>query len=362
MVFTKEAQAIKDRLGGENVLEYNIYNDELNYFTLIPGLFLNNKACRDISNLVKEQKIDIVHVHNYFPLITPRVFKVAKQLGAKVVHTLHNFRIWCPDAILYRDGCGICELCIKHKFPFFSLIFRCYRRSFLASFIVATASFYYKIMKFFSYVDKYIVLSGSQKRKLEQFGVDPEKLFLKPNFIDIKVLPPADKKDFIFVGRLEESKGIMLLIESWKKLSSDFKLVVVGEGPLMAKIKRLNLSDNIKLLGKQGHEQTINLISRSKYMIHPSVIYETFGLTIVEAMRCATPVIGFNIGTRQELILDGHNGFLTSPGLLAETINKAQGYKEYSVMSNNAYRSSEQFNKTDIINKQIDLYNELIRA
>ena len=102
------------------------------------------------------------------------------------------------------------------------------------------------------------------------------------------------------------------------------------------------------------------LLVKTKYLIHPSLSYETFGLTILEAMSVGTPVIGFEIGTRKEFIVDGFNGFLTSSNNLRQTIIKAQNYSNYSKMSENCIKTADKYSQERIITKQVDLYKKII--
>ena len=78
---------------------------------------------------------DIVHAHNFFPLLTPSVYDACAEAGVPVVQTLHNYRTICPAATFYRDG-KVCEECL-HGSAWHAVRHGCYRRSRLGSAAVA---------------------------------------------------------------------------------------------------------------------------------------------------------------------------------------------------------------------------------
>ena len=85
----------KKKLGKENVFSYAVSNDNLSKLSLIFNIWFNKHYYKEIKKIVEENSIDLVHIHNFYPLLTPSVFKASKDGGAKVIHTLHNYRLWC---------------------------------------------------------------------------------------------------------------------------------------------------------------------------------------------------------------------------------------------------------------------------
>ena len=130
VVFDNEMILLKEKLGKSNVFSYEVSNDNINKLKLLFGIWFSIKNYLEVSNIIKKEKIDIVHIHNFFPLLTPSIFKASKDAGVKVVHTLHNYRLWCLSGTLYREKYGICELCTMQKYPIKGIFFKCYRRIF----------------------------------------------------------------------------------------------------------------------------------------------------------------------------------------------------------------------------------------
>ncbi|MEY8713757.1 glycosyltransferase [Francisella philomiragia] len=364
IVYDNELKSLRELHGEDNVLAYQVSNDDISKFSLLFGIWFSRKHYRNIKKIVRDNNIDIVHVHNFFPLLTPSVFKAAKKSGAKVVHTLHNYRLWCISGILYRDGFGACELCTKSKLPIFGIKNKCYRKSRLQSLVAQAAFSFYKLFKMFKNIDYYFVLTDFQRQKVKEFGISNHKIILKPNSISLAVDQHTQKtrQNYIYVGRLEESKGIFELLDTWVSLDDKFVLTVVGDSPDSDEIINKYSSKNIIFKGKCTREETLSLISQSKYLIQPSVWYETFGLTIIEAMSFGVPVIGFDIGTRRDFIKNRENGFITTKNDLQRTIQNSYDYSNYELMSQNAKNSAKQYQNDYIIARQLEIYKNILEG
>ncbi|AJI55343.1 glycosyl transferases group 1 family protein [Francisella philomiragia] len=364
IVYDNELKSLRELHGEDNVLAYQVSNDDISKFSLLFGIWFSRKHYRNIKKIVRDNNIDIVHVHNFFPLLTPSVFKAAKKSGAKVVHTLHNYRLWCISGILYRDGFSICELCTKSKLPIFGIKNKCYRKSKLQSLVAQAAFSFYRLFKMFKNIDYYFVLTNFQRQKVKELGISSHKIILKPNSISLAVDQhiQKNKQNYIYVGRLEESKGIFELLDTWRSLDDKFVLTVVGDSPDSDEIINKYSSKNIIFKGKCTREKTLSLISQSKYLIQPSVWYETFGLTIIEAMSFGVPVIGFDIGTRRDFIKNRENGFITTKNDLQRTIQNSYDYSNYELMSQNAKNSAKQYQNDYIIARQLEIYKNILEG
>lgn len=360
IVYQNELLSLEKMLGKENVLSYEISNDNISKFKLLFEIWFSKKNYQNIKKLIEENNIDIVHIHNFFPLLTPSVFKAGKDAGAKVVHTLHNYRLWCISGIFYRDGFGVCELCTKSKFSFQGIINGCFRKSIVQSILAQFSFWYYRASKVFDNIDYFFVLTEFQKEKVKTLGINESKIVLKPNSLNMTFDKNYEKNDYIYVGRLEESKGIYKLLEAWNNLDEKYILTIIGGGDGEQELKEKYNKNNIIFKGKCSREETIKTISSSKYLIQPSVLYETFGLTIIEAMSCSVPVIGFNIGTRSDFIQDEINGFLSQIKDLKNVIEKSFYYEKYEEMSKNALKTSKLYENDYIVKKQIEIYKNIL--
>ena len=211
-------------------------------------------------------------------------------------------------------------------------------------------------------IDAYFALTHFQQDKLK--GLLPEdKVWIKSNAINepINFIPTENKKNYIFVGRLESEKGIKLLLDTWITLPSHFHLEIIGLGDSDL-LENTYTRANIKFLGQLPHHEVMQRISSAKYLIHSSLNYETFGLTMVEALSVGTPVIGFEIGTRPEFIQSEYNGFLCHETNLKETILKSYNYRSYVQLSESAINSVKKYYLPQVTAKQVNIYEKLKRA
>lgn len=283
-------------------------------YNLIRDTFWSSKTYTDISNILTDFHPDIVHIHNFFPLISPSVFYACKRASVPAVLSVHNYRLICPNALFSRSGHS-CEDCMGKLFPYPGILHKCYRDSRAQSFPVASMLAYHRWKHTWDQeVDRFIALSKFAAGKLIEGGFAPQKISIKPNFL----VDPGEENDrgdyAVCVGRLTAEKGIKTLIKALQQLPG-IPIKIVGTGPLMKEILSQIISHpNIELLGHLSYEETMKLIRRAKVLIFPTELYETFGRVIIEAYACRVPVIASRIGAVEELVIDGETGLLFTPG------------------------------------------------
>ncbi|AEX85592.1 glycosyltransferase [Marinitoga piezophila KA3] len=364
IVFNRELNALESFLGKKNVFSYEVSNDNIKYMELAKNIFFSKKYYKIIKEIIIKNKIDIVHIHNFFPMLSPSIFKAAKDAGAKVIHTLHNYRWWCIKGTLYRDGKGICEKCAVKKFNLDAIKHKCYRNSTIQSFIAESAFYFYRKNDMMKYIDYFFVLTEFQKNKVISLGLDRNKIIIKPNFnvpLDSSnEIQNVKKNGYLFIGRLDESKGIKELIENWKKLPKNYVLTIIGDGPLKTYVE-MNTSENIIYLGRIENEKIKKFIKKAKFLVQSSIWYETFGLTIIEAFQLGTPVIGYNIGTRKDFIKDGWNGFIIfDKQNFVDVIKKSYNFEKYDFLVNNCLKLAKEYEEEKVVKDQINLYKHIL--
>lgn len=140
--------------------------------------------------------------------------------------------------------------------------------------------------------------------------------------IDVKSFQPNfEKKDnhFVFLGTLSENKGIDIAV--WFASQLGAKLTIAGEireedKPFLKKevMKHID-GERIKFIGEIGHEEKVKLLSNASALLFPSRWNEAFGLVMIEALACGTPVIALNNGAVAEVLKDGKIGFIVEDEL-----------------------------------------------
>lgn len=369
-VVANEIRMLKNH--GNKVFFYSRHNDELKNFSFIQKITLpfrfvfNTKTYLDIKKIIKKNKIDIVHVHNTLSLISPAVYYAAWRCHVPVVQTLHNFRLICPGAVLFRKE-SICEECI-HRGLFHSVINGCYRNSRMQTLACVFSLKLHTFLGIYKRI-KFICLTDFNRDKLFCFKVPKENFYIKPNFVeDSSLFNPLKhrKNQFVYLGRLEKVKGIAFLLEVWKIYADpDCKLLIVGNGPMEAWcksfIKKNNL--NIEFTGHVSHEQVLKILSESKALVFPSKLYEGLPMSIVEAFSVGTPVICPDFGNAGTMVKDGYSGFKYVQGSKESLLLALNKVKKNCNLNMNCRKEYE--NKySEAINYRllIDIYDKMVKG
>jgi glycosyltransferase involved in cell wall biosynthesis len=269
-----------------------------------------------IRGQLNQAQYDVVHVQNFFPLISPAAHYAAQSAGVPVVQTLRNYRLLCPNALFFRDN-QVCEDCLGKTIPYPSIVHKCYRESLPASAGVTAMLTTHRLLKTWTRkVNLYIALTNFARDKYIQGGLPAEKIVVKPNFVTPDPGVGQGQGGYaLYVGRLSVEKGLDTLLAAWKQLNGKLPLKVVGDGPLAdeVKIAAQSLKD-VEWLGLKSMTEVHALMGDATVLIFPSKWYETFGRVAVEAFAKGTPVIGANIGAIQGLIDSGRTGLHFQPG------------------------------------------------
>lgn len=318
-VFAAEAALLESK--GHRVARFAVRNDgiqDMNRFALAARVIWNRNAAASIRMLVRANAIDIVHFHNTFPLISPAAYYAAKQAGARVIQTLHNYRLVCPGALLSREG-KVCEDCLRASMPWRGIAHACYRGSRIESAAVVTMLSVHRAARTWTRrVDRYIALSDFARQKFVEGGLPAEKIAVKPNFVE----PDPGKVDArtrgdhaLFVGRLAPEKGIVTLLNAWRTVGN-VPLRIVGDGPLADQVRTAAGSPDSRImyLGRRSRAETLSLMKEAMFLVFPSVWYEGFPLTIAEAYGAGLPVLSSSLGTMASLVQPGITGLHFTPG------------------------------------------------
>lgn len=345
-VFHNEVKMLEKN--GHKVIKYTRHNDEIKgglFSKLRLGIetIFSFKTYKEVKKLIDENDIDVVHVHNTLPLISPSIYYAARSKKVPVLQTIHNFRLLCPGATFTRDG-EICEECISKGLKQ-SLKYRCYRNSLFQTFIMYTMLKFHRIIGTYNKIN-YITLTEFNKQKLLNLVRDESKIYVKPNFVEKRNQSERRLEDyFVYIGRLDNIKGINFLVESWKEIDNHIKLYIIGTGPEEEELKKIiaeNNLNNIILLGLMEREDAFKVIEKSRAIIVPSKWYEGFPMTIAESFSLGVPVVGSKLGNIESIVDDGNNGLLfdkNNKESLKQVISRVFYDKELNIsLGKNAYQ------------------------
>jgi glycosyltransferase involved in cell wall biosynthesis len=303
-VFADEVRLLRER--GHDVEVFTAHNEALKTKGRLAQLrdsIWNGATAEALGSLVSQMSAEVVHFHNTFPLISPAAYYAAHRGGAAVVQTLHNYRLICAGALLYRDG-GVCESCVGQRAPLGAVRNACYRGSRVASAATSLMTGLHRLAGTWRReVDLFLPLTNFGREKFIAAGLPPERLRVKPNFLQSDPGPGEGAGGYaLFVGRLTDDKGVGTLLDAWR-LVRDIPLKVVGDGPLMDRAREMATTlPNVEILGRRPSEEVLELISGATCLVFPSRWYEGQPKTIIESLACGTPVIASRLGAMQEML------------------------------------------------------------
>jgi len=161
----------------------------------------------------------------------------------------------------------------------------------------------------------YVALTEFARRKVIRGGLPASKIAVKPNFVGTDHGAGDGAGNFgLFVGRLDSTKGLDVLLNAWSKVHGDFKLKVLGDGPLAPVVCEAALKDNrIEWLGRQPLNVVYDMMGQAAFLVVSSVWYEGLPRTLVESFSRGTPIIASKLGALEDLIRPGETGWHFEP-------------------------------------------------
>jgi glycosyltransferase involved in cell wall biosynthesis len=313
----------------------NLDLESVSKLKLLQKTLFNRQSYQQVVAHIETFKPDVVHIHNIYYDASAAIFWAIKHKGVPAVMTIHNYRLGCIQGLLFRDN-AVCSLCLDKKTSYYGLKYRCFKDSFIKSLQLTLVN---KInqwtVRYANPVKTYIFLAEFTKQMLtptlglkntEGGNIDAVtqshpvskrnrlkaiNAVLKSNYVeDFGFSPQSEREDFyLFVGRLNEQKGVKLLIDTFKKNGK--RLELIGSGPLDDYVKEAAKNfPNIHCLGYLKGDMIIEKLKKTKALIVPSLTYEGQPMTILEAFSTGTPVLAANTKNLDTLIAEGQNGLL----------------------------------------------------
>lgn len=268
----------------------------------------SRKWRRRISSAIAVHQPDVLHVHNFFPRISPSVYYAAREGGVPVVQTLHNYRLLCPNGLFLRNQ-EPCVACLGKTAAWPGVVHGCYRGSRFGSAAVATMLAAHRLAGTWQrMVDVYVALTEFGRQTFIAGGLPAERIVVKPNFVRDPGVGTGRGGYGLFVGRISVEKGVRTLLEAWRRLGS-IPLKIVGDGPLRSELMReFGGSETVEWLGRRPAADVVRLMADARVLIFPSVYYEGMPLTLLEAFAAGTPVVASNLGAMSSMVEHGRNG------------------------------------------------------
>jgi glycosyltransferase involved in cell wall biosynthesis len=349
---------ITNKIEGENYQEYKnikvvFVPPVLQYKGGLPPGFSDNiryaiNAIRAGLNIIKNEKIDIIHSNNFAPALAGSI--LSSLTSKPHITTVHD----------------IFSLCGKNYWKEWG------RQSDVSSLNVWLAPFFEKLMIKLRY-DCIHTVSEATKEDLLKFGAK-KPIHVIHNAIESTHASNAKQNplQFVYVGRLVFYKNLEVAIKAVdiaRKTEPGIKLVLVGSGPhrktLETMVRKMGLEKNIEFKGYVTPEEKSKIIAESSALVFPSLC-EGFGLVILEAYEQKKPVLVSNIKPMSYIVSDKVTGYVLDPHdekawaqALLEVIKNPDQVK---VMGQNGYQSLiTSYSQESMYQKVIEMYNDIKR-
>jgi glycosyltransferase involved in cell wall biosynthesis len=263
---------------------------------------------RPVADLVRAEisafSPDIVHVHNTWFAMSSAAISTAAAGGVPVVMTVHNYRLGCISANLYRDG-DVCTACVGRS-PLRGVLHGCYRDSRALSAVQAIEVAATRSRRVLDrHVARFIAPSQFFADRLVDIGVSADRLAVKAHFTadpGPRPAPPAASTEILYVGRLAPGKGVESLVEAWPMVERADHLTIIGDGPLELTDAA---ADGVEIAGWMDRAAVRRRLLTARALVMPSEWYEPFGMVLIEAMSAGLPIIATTTAAARGIIGPG---------------------------------------------------------
>ena len=353
------------RAAGHEVVEYQAANPPggVGAAAALAVSTWNPMSARSLANEIAGSQFDAAHVHNTWYRLSPAILQTLRKRRIPIVATVHNYRLVCANALLYRNGKS-CTDCVGTH-PWRGVAHRCYRGSFVASAAAATSISLHRLLRTWSTkVDRFIVATDYLGDMLVEAGIPRDRLRRIPLYAadpGERVRPPSESNAVLLVGRLDAEKGSQHLFRLWQQAGiEDLELRVIGDGPDRAALEAMRLP-KVRFMGWMDGDAVQKEMLTARALVFPSPLMETFGLGMVEAMAAAIPVVANDVGTRPEVVgRDGAGWLVTHDNEWLEALHSLRDDKAVDAAGAAARsRYVDNFNPKVTVAQLIDVYREL---
>lgn len=352
-------------------VDFNNASGVKSKLSAIKNMFYSKEAYSKMKALLEKEHPDIVHIGLVHKQITYSILDAISEYNIPVIQSVHDLIFVCPNYMMLTNGHN-CEKCVTGS-KFNCVKEKCIKGSAAKSFLSYLENRYIEHKHYYDRIDLFLAECDFYKKLLEKGNFTKSRIesltnFLQPSKTIEKNLNSGEY--FLFFGRFSVEKGILTLIDAYKKAGITTPLILVGGGPEDEKIKAFvkdnNLENKVTFAGYVYGDKMVEMLDKAKAVIVPSEWYENCPYSILEAMARSRIVIASRIAGLPELVDDGKTGFLFAPQNsddLAEKIRIVDYLteEEFNNMCVSTYEKAKAlFDPEAYYQKIIEIYQRLI--
>lgn len=285
----------------------------------IPRMFYSPDARRRFGALLRDVRPDIVHIQGIYHQISPSILYEASGAGLPIVQTVTDYKLVCPATSLVNGKThATCTKCLPRLY-LNAVRDRCQDGSLSRSALVAAEMWlHHTVLQVYEKkISYFLVENPIRGRLLAAGGIPAAKIVEIPQPFDASTtrsLPfPArsDRARFLYFGRLDDDKGVDVLVEAMRSVDAD--LDVVGHGEVEQDLRRLAAdlpAGNVTFLGPIFGRDLEPYLERSIATVLPSRQMEGTPYAVMQSFASGRAVVATNVGALPDVIDDGRSGLI----------------------------------------------------
>lgn len=279
------------------------------------GVIHSREAKRHLAALLRDARPDVAHLHNFHHQLSPSIVDALREAGVPAVHTLHDYKIVCPNYLLFTEG-AVCERCAGGRFGH-AIAHRCVRGSVAASAVAAVESAWHRARRTLERgIRVFVSPSRFLADRARAMGFRG-RLEVVPNGLDAAAVRPATGpgEGFLYAGRLALEKGVATLVEAVRR-DPALTVTIAGDGPEAEALRHAaaGAPERIRFAGALPRAEVLERVRAARAVVMPSLWHENAPLAALEAAASAVPVVASRRGGLPEIVRDDENGILVPPG------------------------------------------------
>jgi glycosyltransferase involved in cell wall biosynthesis len=277
----------------------------------------SRQAARHIAPVLDAFQPDIVHLSNIYHQLSPSILPPIHQRNIPMVQTLHDYKLICPNYLLYTQG-SPCTRCRNGNY-FQAVRHRCLHGSLAWSLLAAVEMTLHKTWRVYErHVACFITPSAFLKHTAQAFGIPAQQLLHIPYplYPEKHAASQGDGGYLAYVGRLSHEKGLPTLLQAMRQLPQA-QLLIIGEGTMRPALEYKAAEwklTNVQFAGYLTGQALNEALAQARFTVLPSEWYENYPFAILESLAAGKPVVASRIGGIPELIDEAQDGLLFSPG------------------------------------------------
>ncbi|MDP4222315.1 MAG: glycosyltransferase family 4 protein [Bacteroidota bacterium] len=282
-------------------------------------MFFSFEVRRNFGKLVSDTNPDLVYVLHYQNKLSPSFIGTAKRRNLPVVQRVSDFGHICANQLFYNYKLNsVCEKCLEGS-KLNAVLYRCVYKSALYSLIKVSALKFHEFLRITSRIDAFVIPSRFTYSKLAAFGIPERKLNHIPSFFSDSINGKNSGNHEVkygnfamYVGRIEEEKGMMTLARAFEGTDMNLKIIGFSGTGYDIKMKEYlkDKTHKIEFCGKQPFEVISDYLNECAFTICPTECYDNFPNSVIESFAFKKAVVCTNIGSLKEMVEHNVTGLL----------------------------------------------------